>query len=644
MKTIASFFCILFFACAAIGHAFADSIAIYNLSDHDLWLATYYFDGEKAELVGKIVKSIKNSSVKLERPVWSFWKARELAYAYDRASLTSCVTASNWQNLMTKNISGLQGTEFAIAQNNGIFSVYNQWQWILEKPLQECMNDLACFFAYPFNYILQIDHPAINDNAYHSTQAVVRVGNELHPDEQAFLNNRAPIVKAALEKMLGESLDGRYVPTIALVGSGGGYRAMLCTTGSLVGAEKINLLDATTYISALSGSTWAVGTWYATGLPIKQFRRFIVDKTGRGLEDVTFEDMRLIGEALQIKIAFNQPLTLIDLYGLLLGNVLLSDFGDARHRVYLSHQTDLLVDGKWPYPIYTSVRAEEGAPSNWYEFTPHEVGGGWMQKYTPIWAFGRKFIEGYSIDFAPEQSLSFLMGTWGSAFGANVKQIYESIDTAISSVLVRELIEKIFINDVANDRITCSEMNNFVVGMRKPITQLSLLEMVDAGASPGFNLPYPPISGERSQRKADVLIFLDASASVQGGETLKEVEAYARANNLKFPPINYIGIDTRAISIYKDKNDPDVPVVIYMPRINDPLFGAALNKSEYAHYAPFIRNYDIEKCIASGCCNTMNFKYTHNEAMQLTKLTEFNMLMCRDAIAGAIRWVVNNKS
>jgi len=68
MKIISSFFRVLFFASVAILQISADPITIYNLSDHDLWLAIYYFDGKKAEQVGKIIKSIKNSAVTLDRP------------------------------------------------------------------------------------------------------------------------------------------------------------------------------------------------------------------------------------------------------------------------------------------------------------------------------------------------------------------------------------------------------------------------------------------------------------------------------------------------------------------------------------------------------------------------------------------------
>lgn len=644
MNFISSALHSIFFAVSAVMPTFADPITVYNLSEQDLWIATYYFDGKVAERVGDAVPAAARTSLTIDRPAWGFRQSRELAYAYEQGTLVPHLDAAGWNNLMSKNISALQGSEFMIFQKDGVYAVYNEVQWAIQKPFWECVTDIAALFTHPFEELMKIDHPAIVENPYNNMQAVVRVGNDLHPDEQAFLAKRAPVVKSALEKMLGESLDGKYLPNISIVGSGGGYRAMLCTTGSLVGADCINLLDATTYISALSGSTWAVSTWFATGLPIKQYRRLLIEKVTRGLHEISFEEMELIAQALQVKLVFGQPLTLIDLYGLLLGNVLLSDFGDARHRTYLSHQSARVATGKWPYPIYTSVRAEEGAASEWYEFTPHEVGGSWLHRYTPTWAFGRQFVDGASVDFAPEQSLGFLMGVWGSAFGANVSQIFDAIDPKTTSSLTRELIEKLFISEIGNERITYGQVNNFVVGMRKPIEQLPLLEMVDAGALPGFNLPYPPISGERPDRKADVIILLDSSASVKGGEMLKEVEQYARMHNLDFPYINYEGIDTRAVSVFKDELDPEVPVVIYMPRINDASLWPQLDNPPFAQYASYVRNFDVEKCTDAGCCNTMNFKYSYEQAMQLTKLTEFNMAVSKDVIADAVRWVIDQRS
>ncbi len=46
------------------------------------------------------------------------------------------------------------------------------------------------------------------------------------------------------------------MPRVALLGSGGGQRAMVGLLGSLVQLDKAGLLDCILYLSGVSGSTW----------------------------------------------------------------------------------------------------------------------------------------------------------------------------------------------------------------------------------------------------------------------------------------------------------------------------------------------------------------------------------------------------
>src|SRR5579871_5411386 len=116
------------------------------------------------------------------------------------------------------------------------------------------------WIANPFAYI-RSHEKVVLDNPYAKTTASIRVGNDLHPQEQEYLRNRAPKIKSALERALELSLEEKDAPAISLICSGGGYRAMLGSMGAFSGLQKIGLLDAITYISSLSGSTWALGLW-----------------------------------------------------------------------------------------------------------------------------------------------------------------------------------------------------------------------------------------------------------------------------------------------------------------------------------------------------------------------------------------------
>src|SRR5579862_1036295 len=498
---------------------------------------------------------------------------------------------------------------------------------------------------------LKSQEKAIINNPYKDAVATVRVGNNLHPDEAAFRSKRAPKVKVALEKLLGRSLDGKKVPVIACVGSGGGYRAMLCTTGSMVGAEKIGLCNAVTSITALSGSTWALGPWMATGWTWADFRVYLEGIVIRNIFQVGPDVARHIADVFATKLAFNQSVTTVDLFGALLANRLLDGFGEDRQLQYLSHQAAKVKDGNHPYPIYTATDGSEKVveDAHWYELTPHEVGAASFGVYVPTWAYGRAFYGGGSLDFAPEQTLGFILGTCGSAFAVHAGFVWDSFAASLSNAMLKQVMEDYVIAPLKGKRIFWAEVNNFMKGIPNiphaysNLTTRDTLKLVDAGLT--FNLPYPPISGERPDRKSDVIFMLDASAGSIPGE-LKKVEQYARRHNLKFPKIDYTDLDKKTFAVFKDEKDAAVPVVIYMPRISDPqLWQHNKSKSEMNTYSN-IEGFNLEACTnqSGQVCDTMNFQYSEQQARQVMNQTEFNMVANKDKIIEVLNWVIDRQA
>src|SRR5581483_11254450 len=64
--------------------------------------------------------------------------------------------------------------------------------------------------------------------------AEVRQSNELCDEEKKFLNERKEYIKEAFAKYVGVGVEEIHVddiPVIAFAGSGGGFRAMIATTG-----------------------------------------------------------------------------------------------------------------------------------------------------------------------------------------------------------------------------------------------------------------------------------------------------------------------------------------------------------------------------------------------------------------------------
>ena len=632
----------LSYLCAVLGaaissHGFADTITTNNMSPRDLCMAIYYLSPQipfsssqsSAQRATPISCIAAGQSGTIERPDRWFGYDRELVFVEDQTLLLDTLSADDLTTYHSKNVGDLQGSTFYIAEESGDFYGYTYLEWeVIQEPLhyaqQEILDEL----------------PAIQNNPYKDIIAHVRIGDDLCEQENTYLNNRAPIIKECLNAFADQS-SSAYIPKIAVACSGGGYRAMLYATGALKALDEMQLIDGLSYVVGLSGSTWAIGTWISSGKSIQEFHDWLIDNVGFNMNGFDEDDFTLIGNTITTKYFAGQPLGFVDVYGSCIANDLFDFFSTDKMNVHLSDQSSRIANGSVPLPIYTSISGEENDTEHlWYEFTPHEVGAPWLNTYVPTWAFGRKFDNGVSISNAPEQPLGTLMGTFGLAVGITLKYMFDAtnITSNMKTVLLKNLIADILAK-YGNDRPISAEYLNFTFGLpQTTYNDLKIAHLVDAGIN--FNLPYPPISGQRPGRKADIIIFIDASAGVVGDE-LRNVENYARANQLPFPTIDYTNIGTQAVSVFTS-NDPQVPIVIYIPRIVDNAL-LEVHKNDMPELYNYLCGFDIEKCIADESCNTFNFLYTHDQARRLTALGEFNMLMAKDAVLQAVNAQGANK-
>jgi hypothetical protein len=516
---------------------------------------------------------------------------------------------------------------------------YSMEERNLITQLEEKIENVAHNIAHH----LHGHHPAVNIPHLHET-AYATYHPGISQGEKTSVTNRTPIVKAALEKFLNRSLTDQQVPKIAFVCSGGGYRAMFCTTGSLAGAAKIGLLDAVTYISALSGSTWAVAPWITTGIPIKKFKTYIKECAAKSFFDLTDHEESLIKNDNNIKIAHHQPRTLVDPYGALLANRLLEILGDQRHLTYLSDQAAKMEQGLYPYAIYTAIDGRESVVTGQtsYEFTAHTIGDRTNNILIPTWSYGNKFDKGQATITAPEKNLAYIMGTCGSAFAANVHEILKNLfkDKELLADL-EKITEKI-----SGDRLLpfYAKVLNYMHGMNNlkdtTLSKRELLKFVDAGLE--LNDPYVPFSGICPERTVELLIFLDASAGEHVGSELKKVANYAAKHNFPFPSIANDNLGKETMSVFKDEHNANVPTVIYMPRIsNQALWEQHKSNPEYSGYNLTGFNLDYET--NHGFAKTQHFQYTPEHSTLVMNQTEFNMRTSEDEIKKTINWVIDNK-
>ncbi|XDV21582.1 hypothetical protein PO909_026660, partial [Leuciscus waleckii] len=87
------------------------------------------------------------------------------------------------------------------------------------------------------------------------------VKHSLNKKEKEFVDNRRKDVLQSLKKLQIHCSENE-VPNIALLGSGGGERAMVGLLGSLDQLQKTGLLDCVLYLSGVSGSTWCMASLY----------------------------------------------------------------------------------------------------------------------------------------------------------------------------------------------------------------------------------------------------------------------------------------------------------------------------------------------------------------------------------------------
>jgi len=312
-------------------------------------------------------------------------------------------------------------------------------------------------FAFPVLQAYLINEIAKNDpNNYRPAQ----VYTEFKPLvagkswEGTFISRRETKIKDALENLLGGYIPSNAIPRIACSCSGGGYRAMIMTTGFMHALEDMRMLDAIMYSVGLSGGTFFIGPYTLmqpteSGKPaftIAQFAERLREKIRRNLfrpepwswplskQREYFK--RLSTDCVFPKIVFSQPISTIDVSGSALAEVLLADFGNERQLQRLSNQWFHAQNGHCPWPMYTAISMTKNqlnqASYNWYEFSPEEIRNLETNFAIPAFAFGRTFQDGKSTNlidakigsrYAPEQSFGYLMGIFGSAISFSINDL-----------------------------------------------------------------------------------------------------------------------------------------------------------------------------------------------------------------------------
>ena len=601
----------------------ADTIYIHNKSDITVYGAPY-----KTSTISKRTqapKAIKpHSSATFERPSFSFdLSGRRFAFSARQQDITPSLTEDALRLLRTQDISGPLNDNFYIDLVKGHLEGFNAINWRFYQPIKNkvitpVLANLAALTTGQLrkNYLIP---------PYNAMNAQLRVGTGLSAQEKAYRKKRSPATHSALQRFTQTAITPGKEPVVAACISGGGLRSALAATGFLNGLEKIGLFDGITYISTLSGSTWALGSWISLQMSLAGYKNKLISQANAGLFNPKFT-LGNLKDALFKKFVLGRPISMVDVYGLSLGSIFLNNNNNNPDTIYLSEQTKRTATATIPYPIYTGMLTKK--PYEWVEFTPDEIGCNYLGGYVPSWAFGREFINGASTHNTPPESLGFMYGIFGYAIGLNLGELVAYAKKSLPSFLFTILNTTAEETPLGRQRIFPAQVLNFTYGkLQLPRGSQETLTLIDLGIL--HNVPLQPLL-ERKERAIDIIIICDNSdySMESMGTELHKAVTYFKQRGIKLPHIDYEKIKYTTCSVFKDYNDPTVPVIIYMPLIKNDRFSASFNP---AH------------CLDTFCA-TFNFNYQKNEAQLIADLAEYNVIANKTLLSNTIKEVIAKKA
>ncbi len=358
----------------------------------------------------------------------------------------------------------------------------------------------------------------------------LRLGYDLCDAEKAYVTKRDAHTLPSLRDLVYPSDLTKPPPTghIAMCFSGGGYRAMIGTVAFVNACKRHGLLDCTSYIAGLSGSSWALGPWYtsqnnpfvtsvshpnaadpwsgaapcaaAANVNFQRAREMIQPALVPAWDD--FARWKIIGAELYRKLGVtwknNRPWNAVDIFGALLGLRLLEpEHQREALRIYSSSASmqakiDLTAaQAHFPLPICTSV----------YQLKDFA----WWDEEVQRW---------------DEDRLHYLMGMWGSAFAANIHT-----QLTMAPNWLKWMFKKVFqFTGLRGHRLEYHTVECLAAAVRNPsfllvpiggapVRSASAQHLMLRDGGLAFNLPIVPLL--RQERNVHVILVGDSRRTWQ---------------------------------------------------------------------------------------------------------------------------------
>ncbi|CAK8673405.1 unnamed protein product [Clavelina lepadiformis] len=305
-----------------------------------------------------------------------------------------------------------------------------------------------------------------------SRETDLRLGTELCDKENDFRKARKQKVFHFMRELLQKhKKDGRprtadEAPVIGVLGSGGGFRAMVGYAGVMKALHDTGILDCSMYVNGLSGSSWYLATLYAN----KTFPKHGPQETNNDIRSkidgyilwTQFKDFLEHRNAVRLKQKSGQPTSYTDYFGRMCGQTLLGQ--EKLDTTNLSKFQDKIKEGAAPLPILTAIHVRPKEPANvfhdWVEFSPYEVGIAKYGSFIDSQNFGSKFFRGALAKIYDESPLHYLMGIWGSAYSKLFVDAQKDEDDECSSLAKRIILNILGIDVDQNNRYEISQKSN----------------------------------------------------------------------------------------------------------------------------------------------------------------------------------------
>ncbi|XP_050192650.1 LOW QUALITY PROTEIN: uncharacterized protein LOC126651122 [Myiozetetes cayanensis] len=526
----------------------------------------------------------------------------------------------------------------------------------------------------------------------------VRLEFDLCKEEKNFLQKRKKFVASALKKALHleQDLQDHEIPVVAVMTTGGGTRALTSLLGNLLGLQKLGLLDAISYITGSSGSTWTLSHLYQNpewshkdlSRPIGEVRRHM---TKCKLSCFSLESLKYYAKELKLRKQEGYQISSVDFWGLLLEKAL----SDGKNNHKLSDEQQALNQGQNPLPIYMILNIKEDYSlsefKEWVEFTPYEVGFLKYGAFIRAEDFGSEFFMGRLMKKLPESRICFMKGLWSNVFSYNLLDAWHSsnpterrslrctqhravdVEDEPSSPDGSHELETYLVTPecgimgiirrLLTERVIFSKFYNFLKGFQLhnaylqsknfcmwkdtvlehfPSQLTQTAEFMCLADTAGYiDISYPPLM--RPERKVDVVLHLNYSS---GSQTLplEEASKYFQKQGIPFPKIHMSEEEKKNLKecyIFEDTETPEAPTVVFFPLVNDSFRKYKEPGVERSPAEMEQGNVDVSTIFSPYCLNS--FTYKGEDFDKLIELTSYNIQNNQHLILQALNSAIEQK-